>query len=207
MKKSLKKTLRKLLAKRKTEKDWKYLPQLRISYYLKFAFFAIITMTSCGIPNQSIMIGTYGEEDFVLEGKIEMLSRQGERNKCSQGISFYPAYPVGDQLSFTFGFKSKDMYQGFKEQINKNLLFNSQNRIDDFYILGYTDKSIEIHVGDAAEGDFFIIEKVELLKKGLRNKPFKELYEAVVIEGKMKFHFDEIIIDSKFEFVFGQCYK
>jgi hypothetical protein len=126
---------------------------------------------------------------------------------CSQSISFYPAYPVGDQLRFSFGFKGKDMYQGFKDQINKNLLFNQKDQIDNFYILGYTDKEIEIDIGDAPEGDFFIIQNVELMKKRFRKSPFKELNEVVVVKGKMKIHFDEIIIESNYEFAFGQCYK
>tara|TARA_B100000497_G_C7665199_1_gene401015 strand:- start:1321 stop:1620 length:300 start_codon:yes stop_codon:yes gene_type:complete len=99
------------------------------------------------------------------------------------------------------------MYEGFQEQIDKNLLSNLENRIDKFYILGYTNKEIEIDIGDAPEGDFFIIHNVELKNKGLRNSPFEELNKAVVIEGKMKLHFDEIMIDSDFEFIFGQCYQ
>lgn len=167
---------------------------------------AMIICFSCGIPNRSIMTGNYGVESFVLKGKIDMLSRHGSIMDCAQSVSFYPAYPIGDQLSFTFGFKGKDMYEGFKNYLNKNLLFKIENKIHDFMILGYTDKDIEINVGDASEGDFFIIENVELRNQEIRHRTFKNLYKAVVIQGKMKFHFDEILVDSDFEFVLGQCY-
>lgn len=199
----------KILAQDQSEQCEKHfsLHEIKNCILLNLLVYMIIILTSCGIPNRSVMKGTYGDENFVLKGKIGTMSRHVEWIDCSQSISFYPAYPVGDQLNFTFGLKDIDMYEGFQEQIDKNLLSNLENRIDKFYILGYTNKEIEIDIGDSPEGDFFIIHNVALKNKGLRNSPFEELNKAVVIKGKMKLHFDEIMIDSDFEFVFGQCYQ
>ncbi len=166
----------------------------------------VISLAACGIPNRSSIVGTYDEKPLFLKGKLDMLSRGPTWIECVQGVSFYPAYPLGDQFSFTMGFKDQDLYPGFTSQIGKNLLLTSDSEIDVFYILGYTNKEIEIDQDKAEPGDYFIVDEVILKERKMRSS-FKELEEAILLKGRMRLHFDDILINSEFSFHMAQCYK
>ncbi len=178
---------------------------MRLPAFLVFAISTLLCI-GCGVQNKSVLTGTYDAEPFELKGKLGMLSRGPTWVECAQGVSFDPAYPLGDQFSFTMGFKDQDLYPGFTSQIGKNLLLSNDSEIDVFYILGYTNKEVEIKQDKAVAGDYFIVDEVILKVKKLRSS-FKELEKAILLKGRMRLHFDNILINSEFELHLAQCYK